>query len=198
MPGRRTRELQRFLDLTEATIARRIKPVEATATAMGAVHVRLADAKPRATPPAPKVFPACSHLPAALAGAKRGPADLAELAEAFEALAPSIAWRLRPSEDAIFSAGHANAWVVGPGEDALEPRSDVWVGVSLIAPDVTYPDHQHPPEEVYIVLSDGDWRQGNEPWFTPGLGGIVYNPPGIVHAMRARRSPLFAVWCLPA
>lgn len=197
MPGQRTRDLQRFLDLTEAAIARRTKPGEAASKAMGAVHTRLADARPRATPPAPKALPACSHLPAAIAAAKHGPADLAELAAAFQALSPAIAWRLRPSDDATFTAGHANAWVVGPGDDALEPRSDVWVGVSLIAPDITYPDHQHPPEEVYVVLSDGDWRQGGEPWFTPGLGGIVYNPPGIVHAMRARHAPLFAVWCLP-
>ena len=28
------------------------------------------------------------------------------------------------------------------------------VGVSLMAPAVQYPDHRHPPEEVYLALVD--------------------------------------------
>ncbi len=34
-------------------------------------------------------------------------------------------------------------------------------------------------------------------WHEPGVGGVVYNPPDIVHAMRAEAKPLFAIWCLP-
>ena len=142
-------------------------------------------------------LPACRHLPAAIANARRGPADLARLADAIAALAPGFAWRRRDGGDAVFAAGHANADVLGADQLALERRDDVRVGISLMAPDVTYPDHRHPPEEVYIVLSGGDWRQGAEPWHTPGLGGIVYNPPDIVHAMRSGAEPLLAVWCLP-
>jgi quercetin dioxygenase-like cupin family protein len=67
-----------------------------------------------------------------------------------------------------------------------------------MAPGITYPDHRHPPEEVYIVLSEGDWRQESGPWHTPGIGGIVYNPHDIVHAMRSSSSsPLLGIWCLP-
>ena len=66
-----------------------------------------------------------------------------------------------------------------------------------MAPGITYPDHRHPPEEVYIVLSNGQWRQGSGPWHAPGVGGIVYNPHDIVHAMRSGDSPLLAIWCLP-
>ena len=90
--------------------------------------------------------------------------------------------------------GHANALIVGP--DGLEPREDARVGVSLMAPAVQYPDHRHPPEEVYVALSPGEWRQGDGPWHAPGPGGLVYNPPGIVHAMRSGKTPLLAIWCL--
>ena len=84
--------------------------------------------------------------------------------------------------------------IVGP--HGLEPRDDVWVGVSLLAPAVLYPDHRHLPEEIYLVLSKGYWRQESDAWLQPGIGGIVYNPPDIVHAMRSGEAPLFAIWCL--
>ena len=67
---------------------------------------------------------------------------------------------------------------------------------SRVAPRVRYPDHQHPPEEIYVVMSEGEWRQENHPWFSPGAGGIVHNPPDIVHAMRSADAPLLAIWCL--
>jgi len=93
---------------------------------------------------------------------------------------------------------HADAAIVGPEPDALEQRSDVRVAISLMALGITYPDHRHLPEEVYIVLSEGEWRQESAPWRTPGIGGIVYNPHDIVHAMRSSRSSsLLAIWCLP-
>ena len=84
--------------------------------------------------------------------------------------------------------------IVGPG--GLEERSDVWLGVSVLAPDVRYPDHDHAPEEVYLVLSDAEFRQGGGDWFAPGIGGSFYNEPGIRHAMRSRHAPLFAFWAL--
>jgi hypothetical protein len=56
--------------------------------------------------------------------------------------------------------------------------------------------HRHPPEELYAVLSPGSWRQDAKPWHEPGLGGVVYNHPNVVHAMRSTEAPLLAVWCL--
>jgi quercetin dioxygenase-like cupin family protein len=84
--------------------------------------------------------------------------------------------------------------IVGP--NGFEPRDDVWVGVSLLAPDVRYPDHNHAPEEVYLVLSEGKFRQDDKDWFEPGVGGSFYNRPNIKHAMASGDAPLFAIWCL--
>lgn len=70
------------------------------------------------------------------------------------------------------------------------------MGATLIAPNVRYPDHDHAPEETYLVLADGDFMQGDSGWFTPGVGRSFYNPPGIKHAMRSGEKPLFAFWAL--
>lgn len=45
--------------------------------------------------------------------------------------------------------------ILGPG--GIEERDDVWVGATLMAPLVTYVDHDHPPEEVYLALTPGEW-----------------------------------------
>lgn len=124
--------------------------------------------------------------------------ELLRLVETFLILEPVLGWRRRSGDMLYASAnmteGHANAVIVGPG--GVERRTDVRIGVSLLAPNVRYPDHNHPPEETYLVLSDGAFRQGDGEWFEPGIGGTIYNPPHIVHAMRSGNTPLLAFWLL--
>ncbi len=190
--------LSNLLTCTQAAIAARVAPHTAPAEAMVRVDAALSYPAPQRTSPAPRPLPVCTFLDPAIAELERRAPDLAPLANALREIAPELAWLPRSSDDVEFMRGHANAAVVGPEPHALERRSDVRVGISLVAPGVTYPDHRHPPEEVYIVLSEGEWRQASEPWHAPGVGGIVYNPHGIVHAMRAGPdSPLLAIWCLP-
>ncbi len=117
--------------------------------------------------------------------------------DAFAAIEPQLSWKVRPGAETqgeSFLRGHDNATIVGA--EGLETRRDVWIGVSLMAPHTRYPDHRHPPEEIYVVLSDGQWRQASDPWHEPGVGGLVYNPPNIVHAMRSTERPLLALWFL--
>ena len=143
-------------------------------------------------------LPACQYWNEALDHARAAPCGLAALADALQALEPKLRWVQRPSENqasANFSQGHANAVLIGP--TGLEQRNDVWIGLSLMAPLVRYPDHSHPPEESYLLLSPGQFRQGDAPWFEPGTGGMLYTPPGIRHAMRSGPRPLLAIWCLP-
>ena len=145
----------------------------------------------------PRALPACRHLDAALALARATrPAPLHAWAEAFAGLAPDLHWvRSQRRGTGDFHLGHANTEIVGPA--GLEQRSDVVLGASLLAPGVVYPDHDHPPEEIYLVLSAGDWFNPQRGWYTPGAGGAVHHPPGIVHAMRAgATTPLLAIWCL--
>jgi quercetin dioxygenase-like cupin family protein len=142
-------------------------------------------------------LPVCSFLGDAVANAGGATEPTIKLAGAFANLEPALAWTRRKgweNESAAFAQGHANTMIIGPG--GLEPRDDVWIGASLMAPNTRYPDHSHPPEELYAVLSGGEWRQAENPWFEPGVGGVVHNTPGIVHAMRSGDKPLLAIWCL--
>lgn len=188
--------LQEYLDTVQAAIRARAPAGGKAEQAAERIFGALARPAPSGARN-PVRLPCCTHLEAAFTGAERCPPEALRVARAFATVEPGVTWVRRGTAAAIgepFFSGHANALVVGPG--GLEPRQDVWVGVSLVSPGVTYPDHTHPPEEVYVVLSQGSWRQKDGPWHEPGLGGIVYNPPGIVHAMRAGAEPLLATWCL--
>ncbi|WP_412065412.1 dimethylsulfonioproprionate lyase family protein [Rhizobium sp. SYY.PMSO] len=142
-------------------------------------------------------LPVCSHLPAVLA-VDPGSDQLRRMMARFQVIEPLLAWRRRVDSSGTssenFQEGHANAMIIGPG--GLEERSDLWIGVTLMAPGVRYPDHDHAPEEVYLVLSEGEFQHGDSEWFSPGVGGSFYNPPGIRHAMRSLGTPLFAFWAL--
>ena len=142
-------------------------------------------------------LPVCDHLPDALSIPT--PSDtLRRMLARFQAIESQIVWRRR--EDLTGTAsdnypdGHANGMIIGPG--GIEARSDVWVGVTLMAPNVRYPDHNHGPEETYLVMSEGEFQHGDSSWFSPGVGGTFFNPPNIRHAMRALDKPLFAFWAL--
>lgn len=141
-------------------------------------------------------LPVCAHLPAALAVATDEPV-LRRLVDRFAELEPQLAWRRRADTggaSANYPDRHGNAMVLGPG--GLEERDDAWLGATLMAPHVRYPDHDHAPEEVYVVMSDGAFRQADDAWFVPGVGGSFYNRPGIRHVMRAHDAPLLAFWVL--
>ncbi len=124
---------------------------------------------------------------------------LADVAGSLRALAPQLRWSERPGPapgaNDLFAGGHANAMVIGP--EGIENRRDLWIGISLLAPGVRYPDHDHAPPEVYLVLTPGRFMHGSKDWFSPGVGGSFYNPPGIMHAMAAEAGqPLVALWVL--
>lgn len=123
---------------------------------------------------------------------------LPELASALMAIEQRLNWyRRRGADPAIqpFYDGHANATIIGPG--GIEVRDDVVVGVTVMVPNILYPDHSHPPEEVYLAFSEGEWWNAEMDWTSPGPGGIIYNPPGILHAMRSGAKPFLALWLLP-
>ncbi len=144
-------------------------------------------------------LPVLSLLPQAVANLNGQAHPLQSLGEAVQTLAPALGWSTRksvgPTASAGFAQAHANAVLIGP--NGLEPREDVWVGLSLMAPHTRYPDHDHAPEEVYLVLSDGAFLQGDADWLPRKPGQTVYNTPQIRHAMRASDQPFLALWCLP-
>ena len=196
----RTAELQRFIDGTEAAIMARAADYP-DAMAMAARVFSALRTKGGDTPGNPPArLGACGHLDRALGQARNspgGPGLIAELADVFAALEPAFTWHRRLQSDQEpggFHDSHANAIIVGKG--GLEERGDALIGLSLVAPEMQYPRHRHPPEEIYLVLSPGQWMQNDTPMAARQSGDLVHNPPNTWHAMRAMEEPLLAVWCL--
>ena len=193
----RTQELQTFLDATRDAFATSGATPEALAMADKVFGA--ADATPgEAAAPEAVEMPACEHLQDALDRARGEGGHVGALADAIAGIAPRLMWASRPNgqnDDATFKARHANAVVVGEG--GLEARDDIRIGMSLLAPDTRYPDHRHPPEEIYTVISPGEWKQHADGKFhAPGVGGFVHNVPSIIHGMQSTNVPLLAVWSL--
>ncbi|WP_020209986.1 dimethylsulfonioproprionate lyase family protein [Gilvimarinus chinensis] len=191
----RSAKLQTFFDALYQSFARAKPSAEVTALAEK-LFTRL-EVPGDQHAPQPQNLPVCRFLQPAIDSAVDSGGATAKLATALGDITPQLAWTPIPSyterEDTLTDR-RANAEVVG--SRGLELRQDIRIGVSLLAPHSLYPDHQHPPEEIYAVLSPGQWRQENGPWHSPGIGGTVHNTPHIVHSMRSASAPLLAVWCL--
>lgn len=192
----RSDALQSFLDTAFVAFDRFVQDLRARQSVMQIFAHLEAPQPERAN--IGKRLPVCTRYLGDILAEKTKHPSLNNLIEQFETLEPLLEWKWRSTYDnsasANFLMSHANALIVGPG--GLEDRSDVWLGATLMAPSVRYPDHDHAPEETYLVLSDGDFMQGDSGWFAPGVGGSFYNPPGIKHAMRSGEKPLFAFWAL--
>ena len=202
MMSLRSPELQLFLTSAEAAIRQKSSFDGRVGVAAERMFSALQTRPAWTGQPGTSQLPVCRHLPTALEHARRQSGFVGALADAFAVIEPQLKWKVRAGTEAQgepFLSGHANATIIGPGgtgPEGLEIRHDVLIGVSLMAPHTRYPDHRHPPEEIYIVLSSGQWRQASNPWHEPGIGGLVYNPPNIVHAMRSTEQPLLALWFL--
>lgn len=190
----RSPAMQAFLDRCAEALQTATK--DEAARAATAVRQRWDAMTGQAGGSAPAQLPVCKWIEPALTSAAGGPR--APLAAAFKAIADDLTWRRRSSadpRDTAFWDGHANAMILGPG--GLEERSDLWLGATVMAPGVTYADHDHPPEEVYLSLAPGEWWNAEMDWTDPGPHGAIYNPPGIRHRMRAGEGPFLALWFLP-
>ncbi|MDA1100338.1 MAG: dimethylsulfonioproprionate lyase family protein [Proteobacteria bacterium] len=193
----RDKNLQRFIDAAEAGIQARAADFPDAMLMATRVFSAMKDTGEADVKNAPARLDACRHLESAYSQARNGPDPIANLTDAFIAIEPALAWNRRPEAAQLagdFFDNHANAIVVGKG--GLEARQDVLIGVSLVAPAITYPRHHHPPEELYIVLSPGEWMQDDHPMVPKRSGDLVHNPPNVWHSMQAMKVPLLAIWCL--
>lgn len=204
MPANRDSDFQELLDALIDGLAARVETGSAAAGTLARVQAAAGtSAKAAPASDAGELPAACAYLPAALANAKAAGGSAARAAAALEKLGPRVGWYRRQGleveAEPDFPERHALASLIGPADrpGSLEVRDDLRVGISLVAPGASYPDHRHPPEELYLALTAGDWRQDRGPWFSPGPGGIVYNTSNIFHGMRASDEPQLALWCLP-
>jgi hypothetical protein len=142
-------------------------------------------------------YPACEWLDAALASVAKDDSPTGAAARALKRLEPDLGWSRRTSGlhgSENYIDGHVHGMICGPG--GAESRYDVQLGFSVMSPNVRYPDHSHPPEEAYVLLTAGEFRQRDGEWIDPGIGGGIHNTPGSPHAMRSGSMPFLALWCL--
>lgn len=140
----------------------------------------------------PHAIPASALLDDALPRSAFG-AAIAQAAHLFH-------WRQNPNYSAArmgaaFMAGYGYVEFAGPKE-ALFHAPDIRVGLLLLGPNLHYPAHAHPAEEIYHPLTDGGhWRRGQEDWQTVAAGRAIHHPPMIVHETRASDRTLLALYC---
>lgn len=194
---RRPQDVARFIDQLCGVLSDRTQDHPSAQCVVRRMRQALDDRAGAAGVCAPRILPACSHLDAALVHLRDSAPGLSALADLLATLSSCLHWQLHSgaaSAQFPFRERHANAHIIGP--NGIEQRHDLVVGLSLLAPFTTYPNHRYPPREVYLVLSEGEWSCEGTDWHRPGTGGIVYHRPGIVHAMRSGATPLLALWCL--
>ena len=142
-------------------------------------------------------YPACVWLDAALARFADDDTRYGDVARIIPLLEPHLGWSRRTTGangSPNYVEGHVHGMICGPG--GIESRYDVQLGFTVMAPGVRYPDHSHPPEEAYVLLSPGEFRQKEGEWFDPGIGGGIHNTRNSLHAMKSGEQPFLALWCL--
>ena len=181
------------------------RPMAQLADALG--RVVPAPERPRTTLPVVD-----EHLAATLAAGVGPVADLARM------IAPRTSWAApypdyagEPDMDAM-RLGYAYSSIIGAAEDAASRRAvtpvylsdEVFAGMVLQGPGITYPSHAHKAVEVYwAITGSADWQKGDE-WSTHGPGSVILHETGVRHATITHSEPqlLFFAWvtdpaCVP-
>lgn len=124
------------------------------------------------------------------------PENIRLMASYISVIAHELDWYKKPNtvDDPEFHKNHFNAIIFG--ERGLATCEDLMLGVTVMHPHTMYPKHRHRPKELYIALSESEWWQPNQNWFTPGVGGTVHNPSNSLHSMRSAGTPLLALWLM--
>jgi hypothetical protein len=191
----RPTHLQEFIDVAQRLFDSESLPLpvrELSARVFARADIEIDDGKR-----SPIRYPACDYLDLALTPLISTDTLLGAAARSIKTLEPFIGWQRRTSGingSDQYIRDHVNGMIVGPA--GMESRYDIQLGFSLLAPDTRYPDHQHMPEEAYVLLTPGEFKQADGGWFDPGIGSGLYNVSNILHAMRSDDRPLLAIWCL--
>ena len=71
-------------------------------------------------------------------------------------------------------------------------------GLLYLDPELTYPEHRHPPSELYLTLSGtANWRYGGSTEYQiVSAGNLLYNHPLDLHGVRSNETPLLSFFLL--
>lgn len=83
----------------------------------------------------------------------------------------------------------------GIGPDGRLKHDEIILGLFLLGPNVTYPEHAHPADEFYIVLTGNpEFKVGNNHFEMQDAGAVILHHTDISHAIRTSSQPLFAIF----
>jgi len=122
--------------------------------------------------------------------------ELAGLMTYLEQIGPHLSWyrsRVGPFASVNFEKSHAHSTILGPG--GVEERSDVQLGVTLMAPYCRFPDHFEKQRRVFLFLSAAEACLRDREWMRAEPGTIVFSDAGDKFALRCTSEPVLAVWC---
>ncbi|MGK9286597.1 dimethylsulfonioproprionate lyase family protein [Sinorhizobium meliloti] len=136
-------------------------------------------------------------------GARKALADAARLSEGHNRLSAglkSLMGRLEwyrgrggPYASANFAHSHMHALLVGPG--ALEHRTDLRIGLTVLGPYTRFPDHDQLYSRVFLPLSSGEFRFGDDDWVRSAAGEVLFNGAGRQCAFRCTGNAMVLLWC---
>ena len=143
--------------------------------------------------PFERPLPALRLLPGAVA--RTGALDR-RLAAALWRAMPALRWRQTYSKAQVGGRFLENyAWTEFVGPAAPVRCSRLSAGLLLLGPEVHYPGHFHPAEEIYVPLAGtAEWQRAGEPWTARPPGTAVLHESGAIHAMRTASEPLLALY----
>ena len=110
----------------------------------------------------------------------------------FHEIAHKLKWR--PSPRADFDAEVMSLSTLNEMIDL----NGLVAGLLFMTPNQIYPEHKHPPQEVYFVLSGtASWLYGGKKEYQQQIpGDVIYNHSGVLHGMKTESEPLLALYFL--
>ncbi len=110
----------------------------------------------------------------------------------FHEIAAKLKWR--PSPRADFDA---EVMALSTLNEMLN-LGDLVAGLMFMTPNQIYPEHKHPPQEVYFVLSGTAWwlYGGEKEYRQQKPGDVIYNHSHDLHGMKTESEPLLALYFL--
>jgi len=125
------------------------------------------------------------------------PENLLELYQAASNTFKHVRWTEFYQEDSwskSFLDEFANGEGIGP--DGSLYHQDIILGLFILGPETTYPEHAHPAEEFYIVLTGNPhFKVGINSEFEPKRAGdVILHHSDISHSIRSSSTPFFAIF----
>ena len=86
-------------------------------------------------------------------------------------------------------------WIKFLGPDGYWVSNQLSSGLLLLGDNVTYPEHWHVAEELYLPLSGmGDWYHEDYGWQTKSPGEIITHASNVKHAIRTNGESLLLMY----